>query len=116
MKWLLPLLLLSSCSLTVDEEAVREIVREETEVLTTAAEEPEEEPEPEPEPEAWAAEPRHIYLYPEAAEPDGTNYAKLYIAAPEDDYAWLLNAAKMKLESHNRDYPDDPWVIIGGGP
>lgn len=64
----------------------------------------------------WKPESRYIYLYSESAEPDGTNYEKLYIAGPDTDYYWLYNAAKMKMESHNRDYPDDPWIIIGGGP
>lgn len=132
MKIIVPVLFIFAffgCQQPFDEEAICQAVesvieeQEEEEPETPAAEpteeptaEPEAEEEPiEPEP-TWTAEARHIYLYPESVEPDGTNYAKLYIADEGTDYNWLYNAAKSVMESHNQDYPEEPWIIIGGGP
>jgi len=59
---------------------------------------------------AWQPEPWHIYILDAA---DAIQFD--YEAATLDDYRYMLQAVKLKVELHNRDYPLDLWHWVEGG-
>lgn len=63
----------------------------------------------------WQPEPLHVYVFPQGAEQSDETIVKQYTALDNSNYYTLLNAVKLNVEIHNRDYPDDPWVYVGGG-
>lgn len=96
MKYLLIILILfAGCQ--VQPEDTEEI---ETEVIT----------EPEIIVPVWTPEVLHIYIFNSADV-----IVNEFIASDASRYNTLLNAVKLDIEIHNRDYPLDPWYYIGGG-
>lgn len=94
MKYLLIFLLLFSCQLSPDE-AVETVIEEELddEII-----------------EVWTPEVLHIYVFNQVDE-----IVKEYVADDAAHYPVLLNGVKLNVESHNQDFPLDPWHYIGGG-
>ncbi len=60
--------------------------------------------------EVWIPEVLHVYVFNQVDE-----IVREYIADDEAHYPVLLNGVKLVVESHNQDYPLDPWHYIGGG-
>lgn len=105
MKLLLLILIIFFAFLACEQIVVPEVVFIESEP-------PPEEPPPEdppPEEPAWQPEPWHIYIL-DAADTILFDYE----AATLTDYYWMLQAVKMKIEMHNRDF-SDPWHWAAGG-
>ncbi len=106
MKWLMLILIIFSAFLACEQIVAPEVVIAEPES-------PPEEPPPEdppPEEPAWQPEPWHIYIL-DAADVILFDYE----AATLTDNYWMLQAVKMKIEMHNRDYSDSPWHWAAGG-
>lgn len=69
------------------------------------------EPEPEPAVPAWTPEPGHVYVL------SGDTVVRDYSTAETGmSYSELWTAVWYNVETHNADFPDDPWTMIGGGP
>lgn len=97
MKYLLIFLLLFSCQLSPDETIEPEIIIEEEIIDEEII-------------EVWTPEILHIYVLNQVDE-----IVTEYIADDDLHYPVLLNAVKLNVESHNQDFPLDPWHYIGGG-
>lgn len=97
MKYLLIFLLLFSCQLSPDESTPETIIVEDETIDEEII-------------EVWTPEILHIYVLNQVDE-----IVKEYEASDALSYPTLLNAVKLNVESHNQDYPLDPWHYIGGG-
>ena len=58
----------------------------------------------------WTPEILHIYIFNSADV-----LVNEFIALDALNYNTLLNAVKLDIEIHNRDFPLDLWHYIGGG-
>ena len=63
----------------------------------------------------WTPEKLHVYIFPVGAEYSDYTWTKHYTATDASNYWTVMNGAKLKVESHNMMFPDDPWHYIGGG-
>ncbi len=110
MKWLMLILIIFSAFLACEQVVVPDVVFIESE--PPPEEPPPVEPPPEdppPEEPAWQPEAWHIYIL-DAADVILFDYE----AANLTDYRYMLQAVKMKISMHNRDF-SDPWHWAAGG-